>query len=447
MLRTNSKQVVGGDTFVAVKGSSDDGHKYIEEAIKNGATKIVAEYGLYSVETLIVESTTEYIERYIASLKNELEQIKLIGVTGTNGKTTTCYLLWQALNKLGYKCAYIGTIGFYLDDKVMDLSNTTPGNLELCEMILEAKNNGFEYVVMEVSSHALDQDRVYGLSFDVGIITNVTEDHLDYHKTMESYSSSKQKLFNKIKDNGYAIVPAEIDYREKFLIKENRNISYGLDGDYKIEDIVINEKGSNFILKRNKIIKKYHINLIGMYNIYNVINVIIILEELLVQNIEDIINDLVPPPGRMEMIGYNDSTIIIDYAHTPDAVENVIKSVREISKGSIYTIIGCGGNRDKLKRPIMANVATKLSDYVIFTSDNPRYENPDDIISDMIRNLENNNYEIEINREKAIIKGIQKCNKNDILLILGKGHETYQVIKNKKIHFDDKEIVLEYIRR
>lgn len=447
MLRTNSKKIKKGDTFVAIKGKMDDGHKYIEEAIANGASEIVAEYGLYSVETLIVPSTKEYIRRYIDSKKDEIGNLKLIGVTGTNGKTTTCYLLWQALNKLGYKCAYIGTIGFYIEKKETDLNNTTPGNLEIYEMLLEAKRHGCEYVVMEVSSHALDQNRVYGLSFDIGIITNITEDHLDYHQSMEEYAQAKQKLFYQIKRDGYAIVPSEIEYQEKFMLSTNKNISYGSHGDYRIEDISYNETGSMFTLKNNNMIKKYKINLLGMYNIYNMINVIIVIENLGIKNIEEVIENLIPPPGRMDKIAYNESSIIIDYAHTPDAVENVLRCTKEICKGNIYTIIGCGGNRDKFKRPIMATVATTLSNYVIFTSDNPRDEQPEDIIKDMTTDLVNNNYEIEINREKAIIKGIQKCKKNDILLILGKGHETYQIIKNEKIHFDDREIVLKYCRR
>lgn len=447
MLRTNSKEVLKNDTFIAIKGENFDGHNYIEEAIENGATKVIAEYGLYSVETLIVKDTKDYLKNYIKKYKEEIKDLHLIGMTGTNGKTTTCYLLYQALNNIGKKCAYIGTIGFYIDDKVRDLKNTTPGVLDIYEMLLEAKKEGCNYVVMEVSSHALSQERIYGLEYDVAIISNVTRDHLDYHKTMEEYASAKQKLFYMIKDEGFAIIPENIDYKDYFFLNENENITYGEEGDYKILSYKLDTDKSEFVLLHNNIEKIFKTKLLGLYNIYNIINVIIVLEKMEIPDIEDIILKLNPPPGRMDIITYEDNKIIIDYAHTPDAVENIILSIRAISGEKIYVIVGCGGDRDKEKRPMMARIATNLADYVIFTSDNPRGEDTKQIIDDMIENLDVTNYEVEINREKAIIKGIQKCIKNDILLILGKGHENYQIIKNEKIHFDDKEIVLKYCRR
>lgn len=447
MLRTNSKEVLKNDTFIAIKGENFDGHNYIEEAIENGATKVIAEYGLYRVETLIVKDTKDYLKNYIKKYKEEIKDLHLIGMTGTNGKTTTCYLLYQALNNIGKKCAYIGTIGFYIDDKVRDLKNTTPGVLDIYEMLLEAKKEGCNYVVMEVSSHALSQERIYGLEYDVAIISNVTRDHLDYHKTMEEYASAKQKLFYMIKDEGFAIIPENIDYKDYFFLNENENITYGEEGDYKILSYKLDTDKSEFVLLHNNIEKIFKTKLLGLYNIYNIINVIIVLEKMEIPDIEDIILKLNPPPGRMDIITYEDNKIIIDYAHTPDAVENIISSIRAISGEKIYVIVGCGGDRDKEKRPMMARIATNLADYVIFTSDNPRGEDPKQIIDDMIENLDVTNYEVEINREKAIIKGIQKCIKNDILLILGKGHENYQIIKNEKIHFDDKEIVLKYCRR
>ena len=442
MLKTNSKEIKENDIFIAIKGDKYDGHDYIEEAIKNGAIKIIAEKGKYSVETEIVPNTKEYLKNYIAKYKEEIKDMHLIGMTGTNGKTTTCYLIYQALNKIGKKCAYIGTIGFYIDEKIKDLKNTTPGILELYEMIIEAKNKGCSYVVMEVSSHSLAQERVYGLEFDVAIISNITQDHLDYHKTMEEYAKTKSKLFDMVKNNGYTIIPNEIDYKDYIYLEKNKNITYGEAGDYILSDIIF--KDSKTLFKLSNI--QYETSLFGKYNIYNIINVIIVLNELNIENIPEIIKELTAPPGRMDMIdkGFK---IIIDYAHTPDAVQNILMCVNEMATGNIYVVIGCGGNRDKTKRPIMAQIATSYSTKAIFTSDNPRNENVDDIINDMINDLYNSNYEIEINRKKAILKGIQKCQKDDILLILGKGHENYQIIGNEKIHFDDKEIVLEYFRR
>ena len=446
MLKANSKEVTKNDIFIALKGENHDGHDYIEDAIQNGASQIIAEHGLYSVETLIVKDTKEYIKKYVERYKEEISDLYIIGMTGTNGKTTTCYLLYQALNNLGKKCAYIGTIGFYIGKKIRDLKNTTPGILDIYEMLLEAKKEGCLYVVMEVSSHALAQDRVYGIEFDVAIISNITRDHLDYHKTMEEYAFAKQKLFYMLKKDGIAIIPEEIDYKSYFMLEKNHNITYGKKGNYKLISYDLDMLKTKFTISHDSIEETYEMKLLGLYNIYNMMNVIIVLDYLGILN-KDVIAMLTPPPGRMEMISYETNQIIIDYAHTPDAVQNIVSSIKILVKGKIYVIIGCGGNRDKEKRPMMAKIATELADYVIFTSDNPRDEKPEDIIHDMIENLDATNYEIEINREKAIIKGIQKCIKNDILLILGKGHENYQIIKNEKLHFDDKEIVLGYCRR
>lgn len=446
-IKTDSRKIKEGDIFVALN-IFNDGHKYVEDAIKRGAKKVIVNSGSYDVDTIIVPDTKEYL---INHLKNnyysQIKNLKLIGITGTNGKTTTAYLLWQALNKLGHKCAYIGTIGFYIDGKVKDLPNTTPEIIDVYEMLIECTENACEYVVMEVSSHALDQRRLEGLIFDYGIFTNLTEEHLDYHKSMGSYALAKQKLFNMLEDDSKGIVNIDDKYHEYFL-KDNY-MTYGFNNsDFQIKEYSINSKNS-FTLEIDRKDYNFESNLLGKYNIYNMTSVIAVLYDLNidVEIIRYLVSTLNPPKGRMEIINYDTNKIIIDYAHTPDAVENIINATKEYAIGNIYTIIGCGGNRDKMKRPIMASIATNNSDYVIFTSDNPRDENPEDIIKDMISNLENTNYEIEINREKAINKGIQKLDKNDILLLLGKGHEEYQIIKGKKFHFSDLEKVINFIRR
>ena len=450
-IKVDSKKVKEGDIFVAIKGINNDGHDYIEEAINNGATKVVVEHGLYSVDTLVVKNTHDYLVNYLKEKYYEkIKDLKLIGITGTNGKTTSCYLLWQALNKLKVKTAYIGTIGFYIDDKVRELNNTTPDVLDLYEMFIESVNNNCQYVVMEVSSHSLSFDRVGGLLFDYAIFTNLTQDHLDYHKNMESYAFAKQKLFKNIKEDGFAIVNVDDESNKYYLLNENKNITYGQNNsDYQIIDFKDNMNGSVFKLKNSEAIIEYNTELLGKYNIYNLINTIIVLnnEQFKLEDIKKVVSELKEPPGRLEKIRLPLGMVIIDYAHTPDAVEKVIKAIKEVCKGSVYTIVGCGGNRDKKKRPLMGTISTELSDYVIFTSDNPRNEEPMNIINDIVQNLDNKNYEIEENREKAIFKGIQKLSKNDILLVLGKGHEDYQIIGNNKIHFIDKEIVLKYIRR
>jgi len=446
-VKTDSRKIKDGDIFVALN-TFNDGHQYVEDAIKRGAKKVIVNSGNYDVETIIVPDTKEYL---INHLKNnyydQIKNLKLIGITGTNGKTTTAYLIWQALNKLGHKCAYIGTIGFYINDKEKDLPNTTPEIVDVYEMLIECTQKNCEYVVMEVSSHALDQRRVDGLLFDYAIFTNLTEDHLDYHKSMGSYALAKQKLFDMLKENGKGIINVDDKYHEYFL--KNNDITYGFkESNLQIISYSINFK-NNFTLSINGANYDFESNLLGKYNIYNMTCVIGILHNLNIdiEIIRYLVSTLNPPVGRMEIVNYGTNKIIIDYAHTADAVENIINAVKEFSMGKIYTIIGCGGNRDKMKRPMMATSATNNSDYVIFTSDNPRDEEPEQIIEDMINNLENNNYEIEINREKAINKGIQKLDKNDILLLLGKGHETYQVIKREKIYFSDLEKVINFIRR
>ena len=439
MLQNDSRKVKVGDTFIALKGINGDGHNYIDDAISRGASKTICEHGNYD-NCEIVEDTNKYLREYVKNnYVDIIKNLKLIGITGTNGKTTTSYLIYQAMNIVGVRCAYIGTIGFYMNGKMYDNTNTTPDILSLYHMLIECVRNDIEYVVMEVSSQGLAYNRVEFLKFDYAVFTNLTEDHLDFHKTMDNYLDCKLRLFSMLMDNGVSIVNSDDKYYKKFIT--NNCITYGESGDYKISDINYDINECSF--KVNNI--DYKSELIGSYNIYNISVVIIILELLNIKSgrIKETISKLESAPGRMDKIKYNDSIVIIDYAHTPDAVEKVIDALKD--KGRIITIIGCGGNRDKHKRKIMGKVAHTKSDYVIYTSDNPRYEDAYDIILDMIQLLDSFNYEIEVNRKKAIIKGIQMLKKGDILLILGKGHEDYQEIKGVKYPFSDKVTVLEYI--
>ena len=433
MLQIDSRKVKDGDTFIALKGVNNDGHDFILDAISNGADKIIAEHGLYSVDTYIVKDTFEYLKNYLKEI--DLSSLKLIGITGTNGKTTSCYLLYHLLNEIGVKTAYIGTLGFYLEEKVKDLKNTTPSIIDIYEMLNECILNKYQYVVMEVSSHALEQDRAVGLNFEYGVFTNLTQDHLDYHKTMENYALSKQKLMTK---SVKTIVNIDDEYKDYFLLENS--ITYGFaKSNYQIKEYETNMDGTTFKIND----KTYKTNLIGKHNIYNILISIIVLEDL--KKEIPSLEKLPFPKGRMEIIEYETNKIIIDYAHTPDAVRNIVTAIKELKPNNIYTIIGCGGDRDATKRPIMASIATTYSDYVIFTSDNPRHEDPLLILDDMIKDLENENYEVVINRQEAIQKGIQKLEKNDILLVLGKGHENYQIIGDEYYHFDDSEEVLKYL--
>ena len=401
-ISANSKK--GNNIFVSLN------NKYIDDAINNGFKKIIVSKSKFKA----VKSTRKYLEKYLKKYYyKQIKDVILIGVTGTNGKTSTSYLIYQALNLAGIKCSYIGTIGFYLENDIKKLNNTTPDICDLYEMIIESINCGCKAVVMEVSSHALKLGRVNTLKFDYAILTNITEDHLDFHKTYKDYYKTKMSIFKKLKKKGTKI------------------------SDIKIENYDINK---DYFKYNNKI---YNTKIKGEYNIKNIIPSIIILDKMHIDS-RKIIPQLCLPPGRMQIIKFKNNSIIIDYAHTPDAMEKIISTVKKMNYNKIITIFGCGGNREKEKRPKMGEIASLLSDYVILTNDNPRDENPKEIIKEIKQNM-NNNYKIIYDRKKAIQEGIKMLKENDVLLILGKGHEEYQVIDNKKIFFSDLYTVYDII--
>ncbi len=448
-IKTNSKRIKKGDTFIALKGMTYDGHDYIEEAIKNGAEKIICEHGEYNVQTIIVPSTKEYLNNYLdINYYNKIKDITLIGITGTNGKTTSCYFIYELLKMLDVKCAYIGTIGFFIDKKERDLNNTTPEILELYEMFLECKSRGVNVIVMEVSSHALELDRVHGLKFNYVCFTNLTVDHLLFHKTMDNYLNAKKKLFNMLKKDAISITNVDDKYKDNFLL--DNTITYGESkSDFNIIKYKLKLDKTIYKLRYNNKNYKVKMNVIGKYNIYNSLVAIIVLVNMgyNIKKVIKLFKRIKLPSGRLDMIKYKKNVIFVDYAHTPDAVKNVLTNAIKFKKNKIYTIIGCGGNRDKTKRKDMGIIATELSDYVIFTNDNPRNEDEMKIVNDMINGIINENYEVILDRSKAIKRGIDLLNKKDILFILGKGHEEYQLINGIKHHFSDKEEVLNYINK
>ena len=448
-IKTNSKRIKKGDTFIALKGMTYDGHDYIEEAIENGAEKIICEHGEYNVQTIIVPSTKEYLNNYLdTNYYNKIKDITLIGITGTNGKTTSCYFIYELLKMLDVKCAYIGTIGFFIDKKERDLNNTTPEILELYEMFLECKSRGVNVIVMEVSSHALELDRVHGLKFNYVCFTNLTVDHLLFHKTMDNYLNAKKKLFNMLKKDAISITNVDDKYKDNFLL--DNTITYGESkSDFNIIKYKLKLDKTIYKLRYNNKNYKVKMNVIGKYNIYNSLVAIIVLVNMgyNIKTVIKLFKRIKLPSGRLDMIKYKKNVIFVDYAHTPDAVKNVLTNAIKFKKNKIYTIIGCGGNRDKTKRKDMGIIATELSDYVIFTNDNPRNEDEMKIVNDMINGIINENYEVILDRSKAIKRGIDLLNKKDILFILGKGHEEYQLINGIKHHFSDKEEVLNYINK
>ena len=352
------------------------------------------------------------------------------------------------LLKLKVKCAYIGTIGFYIDKKIRDLDNTTPDLVTMYELLLECRKNNVEYVVMEVSSHALKKERLYGLKFDVVAFTNLTQDHLDFHKNMIDYLNSKRKLFDMTFGNSVSVVNIDDDY-SKFFLKDN-TITMGFNNSsYQILSYKLYLNKTTYKFRYNNKVYNVKIKLPGKYNIYNSMLAIIIINNIgfKLNKILKTISKINSPKGRSEVIQYGSNYIIVDYAHTPDAIKNILNSVCEFKKSKVYTIVGCGGNRDKSKRSGMGEIATNLSDYVIFTNDNPRFEDPYKIVDDIVSNLSKDNYEIILDRSLAIKKGISYLKKKDILLILGKGHENYQIVNDTKKHFDDCEEVLRYIKK
>ena len=448
-IKSDSRKVKPGDIFVALRGISSDGHDYIDKAIENGASKIIAEEGEYEVETLIVPDTRLYLEEYLKEHYGYyLDKMTLMGITGTNGKSTTAFFTYLALNNLGVKCCYIGTLGYYLDKKVCNLPNTSPDIAELYEMIVEAYEKGYRHLILEASSQGLAYRRLEGILFDYVIFTNLTQDHLDFHKTMGNYALAKQSLFYKLKEKGTAIVNYDDAYKNYFLLEENNNITYGFTGgDYKILDYVQESCGLEFNYQYLDHTYNIVAPLIGKYNIYNIIIVVILLDQMGIDEeyIKETISKLKTPSGRMEMIHYRNNNIIIDYAHTADAINNVISAAKEITLGKIYTVFGCTGDRDRLKRPIMTKLVTDLCEKAIITIDDPHNEDPNLIVEDMIDGLENTNYEICLDRKEAIIKGIDLLDKNDTLLILGKGHEEVIIYGKERIPFNDKQVALEYI--
>lgn len=444
---TNSKLVQTGQIFVAIVGNTVDGHDYIDEAIKNGASKVIGEKDLkLNIPYEKVLDSKQYLKECLVNeYADTINKLKLIGVTGTNGKTTSCYLTYQILQKLGKNVAYLGTIGYYQNDKFIELNNTTPDILTLYKLLLDAIDNNVEYLVMEVSSHALSFERIAGLKFSCGAFTNLTEDHLDYHKTMDAYLNEKLKLINYLKEDATILLNSDDEASDKFKSFPNY-LTYGFNGDYKIENFDILPDHTNLEFSFNKTSYKVTTNLTSKFNIYNYLTSLSMLN-CLGFNIKDILNitdKIYPPKGRCETYKVGKGYAIVDYAHTPDAVEKVILAYHELKKNRIITVIGCGGDRDPIKRPIMGNIATKYSDYVIFTNDNPRTEDPIKIMNDITKDNTSTNYEIIYDRKDAITKGIEIMEENDILLVLGKGHEDYQIIGREKIHFDDSEIIKNY---
>lgn len=444
---TNSKLIKPNDIFVAIKGEHYDGHRFIDEAIKNGAKLVIGQEDIKNIKNYKkVNNTKEYLTKVIGKENKKLtESFKLIGITGTKGKSTTGMLLYQMLKQFEVNAAYIGTLGLHYKDTHMNLDNTTPDVLALNKIFKKLKEENITHVIMEISSHALEQSRIKGLKLYAAAFTNLSQDHLDFHNNMQNYLKAKLKILKYLK--GKIVLNNDDSNSCHFKKKTNKSITVGTSGDYKIDSYRLYQTGTiiNFEYQYSKY--TVAIPLVGKHNIYNYLMAVALCSYLGYDllDIINITNSLKAIKGRNELIKSNKGYAIIDYAHSAKAVEETLLTYNELKQGKIITIIGCGGNRDKTKRPIMGEIATKYSDYVIFTSDNPRDENPKEILNDITQNLKTENYEIIESRAKAIKKGAKLLKKYDYLLILGKGHEDYQLIQNVKYHFDDKEEILKYL--
>jgi UDP-N-acetylmuramoyl-L-alanyl-D-glutamate--2,6-diaminopimelate ligase len=450
----DSRKVEKGDLFVAVRGTQVDGHKFIQSAIEKGASAVVCEDDLPTVQNVTMVQT-EDSSRALGIMAsnyygNPSSKLKLIAVTGTNGKTTIVTLLYRLFRKIGYNTGLLSTISNKINDRELASTHTTGDALQINELLHNMLLEGCTHCFMEASSHAIDQNRTAGLSFDIAVFTNITHDHLDYHETFDAYIKAKKKLFDELNPGSFALVNTD-DKRGKIMLQNTRaeKKTYGIRtmSDFKAKIISNSLEGLELEIDNFKI----WFNLIGDFNAYNLsaaYGVCVLLgedpEEILVA-----LSSLEPVMGRFERVQLrNKITAIIDYAHTPDALSNVLKTIASVrtKNEQVITVVGCGGNRDKGKRPLMADIACRLSDRVIFTSDNPRDEDPATIIEEMKLGVRPSDFRKMlsiIDRKEAIKTSLTLAKENDIILIAGKGHEEYQEIKGKKKDFSDKRTLLE----
>ena len=450
----DSRKVAAGHLFVAIKGTQTDGHQYIQKAIELGASAILCEEMPEECQPQIsyvqVASTEAVVGQVATTFHGDpTSKLKLVGVTGTNGKTTIATLLYNMFRKLGYKCGLLSTVCNYIEGEPVPASHTTPDPIELNKLLHRMVDAGCQYVFMECSSHAIAQKRIGGLKFAGGIFTNLTRDHLDYHKTVENYRDAKKAFFDMLPKGAFAITNAD-DKNGMFMVQNTKatvkTYSIRTMADFKARIIECHFEGMYLEVDGHEV----GVQFIGKFNVSNLLAVYgaaVMLgekpEEILL-----VLSTLKSVAGRLEPIhspeGY---TAVVDYAHTPDALENVLKAIHEVldgKDGKIITVCGAGGNRDKGKRPLMAQEAVKQSDRVIITSDNPRFEEPQDIINDMLAGLDQKQMKKVVSivdRKEAIKTACMLAQKGDVILIAGKGHEDYQEIKGVKHHFDDREVV------
>ncbi|WP_339888279.1 UDP-N-acetylmuramoyl-L-alanyl-D-glutamate--2,6-diaminopimelate ligase [uncultured Flavobacterium sp.] len=453
----DSRKVSLNDVFVAIRGSVSDGHNFIEKAVNQGAIAVVCEEFperiINGVTYIQVKNTNEALA-FLANnfYDNPSSQLRLVGITGTNGKTTVASLLYQLFKKAGYKVGLLSTVKILVDEYEYKATHTTPDSLTINHYLNEMVNEGCEFCFMEVSSHGIDQKRTEALQFEGGVFTNLSHDHLDYHSSFAEYRDVKKSFFDGLTKSAFALT--NVDDKNGSVMLQNtkaRKLSYALKSyaDYKAQ--ILESQLTGLLLKIND--NEVWVKLIGNFNAYNMLAIYGVAIELGIEKIEALrlLSELVSVAGRFQfIISKSKITAIVDYAHTPDALENVLQTISEIrtKNEQLITVVGCGGDRDKTKRPIMADVASRLSDKAILTSDNPRTEVPETIIEDMEKGVEPQNFKKTVSivdRKQAIKTACIMANENDIILIAGKGHENYQEINGVRHDFDDLKIVTELL--
>lgn len=452
-LEMDHREIEQGDVFVCIKGFTVDGHRFAEQAAKKGAVAIISEKPLEFPSAITIHVSDSHKALALLAAKfygYPTHEFGLIGITGTNGKTTTSYLLEKIFLLHGEKTGLIGTIQMKIGDDAYEVKNTTPDALHLQRNFHKMVREQVDIVMMEVSSHALDLGRVYGSDFDIAVFTNLSQDHLDYHKDMEDYLRAKTLLFtslgNTYKEGKYAVLNADDEHIGMIRKSTVQPIlTYGIENeaDVMATDIRFQLKNTHFTLRTPQGEAKIETKLIGAFNIYNMLAAasVAILRDIPLQTIEEAFRNIAGVDGRFEQVTEGqDFAVIVDYAHTPDSLENVLETIKGFAEKNIYVVVGTGGDRDRTKRPLMAEVAAKYSDLAIFTSDNPRTEDPAAILADMTDNLAYANYTVIENRKEAIFYAIDKAKAGDIVLIAGKGHETYQEIHGVRYDFDDRSV-------
>ncbi len=445
----DSRAVKSGFAFVCIKGAKSDGHSFAKMASDAGAAVIIAEEDTGLENQILVENTHAVYAKMSAKWFGEpAKSLKLFGVTGTNGKTSTSYMLKKILEKQGFKVGLIGTIQNMIGEEVYKTENTTPGAYDLNALFARMKDNGCTHVVMEVSSHALDQCRVYDLDFEVAVFTNLTQDHLDYHLTMENYLEAKKKLFKMCKT---AVLNSDDEYSKEIIKDLDCKVvtySTGNDSTYSAKAIKYKPASVEYEFVSDVDIKHIKVNTAGTFTVYNSLAALVCAVEtgIPIAEAAEAVAELEGVKGRAEVVPCDRGfTIIIDYAHTPDGLKNILKSFKECDKNRLIVLFGCGGDRDKTKRPQMGNIATRYADFVIVTSDNPRSEEPSKIIEDILVGMDGSPtpYKVIENRIEAIKYAINIAKEDDIIVLAGKGHETYQILADKTIHLDEREVIAE----